>query len=173
MSPGVLGKKQVKELFDRGTISNLDSALPEPDIDGSAFDLSLGNMAWELTEGQRPTTRELEKLKTKSSQITHLKNEEGEYFQFDPGKIYLVELNQHLKLPPNINGRATGKSSVGRLDVITRLLAENNTEYDKYLYQSGNHLVSLNIQTVRVQLRFMISSSSWMPRVKLKNHQRR
>src|SRR5208283_4178675 len=33
-------------------------------------------------------------------------------------------------LPGNINGRATGKSSIGRLDVITRLLTENSTEYD-------------------------------------------
>jgi len=39
-------------------------------------------------------------------------------------------LDHYLKLPRNINGRATGKSSIGRLDVITRLLTENSTEYD-------------------------------------------
>ncbi len=50
-------------------------------------------------------------------------------------KIYLVELDCSLYLPVNINGRATGKSSIGRLDVITRLLTESSTEYD--IVESG------------------------------------
>ncbi|WP_363331029.1 2'-deoxycytidine 5'-triphosphate deaminase [Desulfonatronospira sp.] len=49
--------------------------------------------------------------------------------------MYLVELDCSLYLPENINGRATGRSSIGRLDVITRLLTDRSTEYD--IVESG------------------------------------
>src|SRR6185295_3859502 len=86
--------------------------------------------AWQLDEGQRPSTRELAKIRAKSSQIKPKDDSSGEYFLFEKKQIYLVELDHYLNLPRNINGRATGKSSIGRLDVITRLLTENSSEYD-------------------------------------------
>jgi dCTP deaminase len=72
----------------------------------------------------------LAKIKANSTKIEPEKDSFGEYFLFKSQKIYLVELDHFLKLPGNINGRATGRSSIGRLDVITRLLTENSTEYD-------------------------------------------
>ncbi len=76
------------------------------------------------------------------------------YFEFQKKSIYLVELDQHLKLPSNISGRASGKSSVGRLDVITRLIANGSREYDLVSagYEGPLHLL-LMPQTfaIRVQ----------------------
>jgi dCTP deaminase len=128
MSPGVLAKSQVERLFETGAITF--NVFDKPDIDGSSFDLHLGRTAWQLTSGGRPATRELAKLKAKSSGIHPGSDAVGEYFLFEKKQIYLVELDHHLNLPPNINGRATGKSSIGRLDVITRLLTDNSSEYD-------------------------------------------
>ncbi len=61
MSPGVLIKEQVKQLFNKEFITCRNFNMP--DIGTSAFDLRLGRSAWQLAEGQRPSTRELEKLK--------------------------------------------------------------------------------------------------------------
>ena len=128
MSPGVLAKSQIQQLFERGAITCYHAEGPE--IDASAFDLRLSTMAWQLNEGQRPSTRELAKIRAKSSQLKPRDDCSGEYFLFEKKQIYLVELDHYLNLPRNVNGRATGKSSIGRLDVITRLLTENSSEYD-------------------------------------------
>jgi dCTP deaminase len=129
MSPGVLATGQMKQLFDTDVITC--NEFPRPDIGGSAFDLSLGTRAWMIGEGQRPTTRELTKLKARSTLIQPQRDDSGEqFFRFERDVIYLVELDHYLNLPINLSGRATGKSSIGRLDVITRLLTDNSREYD-------------------------------------------
>ncbi|MBI4470502.1 MAG: 2'-deoxycytidine 5'-triphosphate deaminase [Acidobacteria bacterium] len=129
ISPGVLHAGQVELLIKTGFISSIQ--FPNLDADGSAFDLRLGKTAWRLKQAQRPATRELAKLKVNAERITPETDSGGaEYFEFERQNIYLAELDYHLNLPSNICGRATGKSSIGRLDLITRLLTENSTEYD-------------------------------------------
>jgi dCTP deaminase len=128
LSPGVLATKQIKQLVNNGAITSAKSGAL--DIGASAFDLQLGTSAWKITLAQRPATRELAKLKAQSDSLPLKSDSDGEFFLFEAKGIYLVELDHYLKLPFNVNGRATGKSSIGRLDVITRLLTDNSSEYD-------------------------------------------
>lgn len=128
ISPGVLSTAQVKALFATGRITS--QKFDAPDIDSSAFDLRLSGEAWSLCEGQRPATRELATILSQADKLPLLHDRNGDHFNFDTGKIYLVKLAQYLALPSNVSGRATGKSSIGRLDVITRLLTNNCREYD-------------------------------------------
>jgi dCTP deaminase len=130
MSPGVLTKEQIEQLLSDGMIACHHHEDLKTENDASAFDLRLSNQAWRLNEGLRPSTRELAKIQAQSSKIEPEEDPSGKYFLFEKGKIYLVELDHYLKLPSNISGRATGKSSIGRLDVITRLLTVKSTEYD-------------------------------------------
>lgn len=128
MSPGVLAVSQIKALFEDNSISPRESGPPDfGKMDGSAFDLPIGKRAWRLEQAGRPNNRELRRILDQSP--THKVDDDG-HFLFEKGNIYLVELDYDLDLPSNINGRATGKSSVGRLDVITRLLTEGCREYD-------------------------------------------
>jgi dCTP deaminase len=128
ISPGVLNQNQIEQLFKSGAITC--NQFERPDIDASAFDLRIGKTVWSLTAGERPATRELARLKATSTSSGPQQDQDGEHFLFTAKQLYLVELDNHLDLPRNINGRATGKSSIGRLDVITRLLTENSREYD-------------------------------------------
>ncbi len=116
ISPGVLAKEQIEQLFRNGMIVCHQHG--DLKIDASAFDLRLSDRAWKLNEGQRPSTRELAKIQAKSEEIKPISNSSEEdssegYFLFEKEKIYLVELDHYLKLPGNINGRATGRSSIG------------------------------------------------------------
>lgn len=128
ISPGVLSQRQLDALISDGTITS--HKYHPPETDASAFDLSLGSEAWQLPEGQRPSTREFATLTANSTKLDLLKDSRGEHFLLKKGQIYLVKLDQHLKLPLNLSGRATGKSSIGRLDIITRLLTDSSREYD-------------------------------------------
>lgn len=129
MSPGVLSRRQYELLLADGSITHPSFKDP-PDVDASAFDLKLGESAWLLQEGQRPATRERATLTRQATRIDLERDERGDHYRLEHGKIYLIELDTFLDLPPNINGRATGKSSIGRLDVITRLLTDDGDEYD-------------------------------------------
>jgi dCTP deaminase len=125
LTPGVLAKDQLGQLIDAGCIST--NTFDPPKTDASAIDLRVASKAWRLKLGERPTTRELGKIQAQSEEIGPADNG---YFEFQRGNIYLVQLDHYLKLPPNVSGRATGKSSVGRLDVITRLITSETREYD-------------------------------------------
>ena len=124
LTPGVLAKDQLSELIRRGRITT--NTFGDPEVGASAIDLRLGKRAWRVKSGLRPTTRELGKIQAESDEV----NLSGGKFHFEKGNIYLVELAHHLQLPSNISGRATGKSSIGRLDVITRLITNATREYD-------------------------------------------
>ena len=51
-------------------------------------------------------------------------------FLLEKNCIYLCELNEKLRLPKNIKGKANPKSTTGRLDIFTRIITEHGTEYD-------------------------------------------
>jgi deoxycytidine triphosphate deaminase len=149
LTPGVLAKDQVKKLILDGYITPNQFAIADNDIGPSAVDLPLGTKAWRLKNGQRPTTRELGKIQ---SQLEEIDPVDG-YFEFKRKNIYLVPLDQYLKLPANISGRATGKSTIGRLDVITRLITEKTREYDLVSagYEGSLHLLLMpQTFTIRV-----------------------
>ena len=63
-APGVLNDSQLRSLAEIGSICNLASPGGERDYDASAFDLRLGTEAWKLSDGQRPTTKELSKIQS-------------------------------------------------------------------------------------------------------------
>jgi dCTP deaminase len=127
MSPGVLCKRQLEKVLEDKLVYPFHL---KPECDSSALDLQLGNKAWKISSSLRPSTRELEKIKRESTPIEPTSDSIGDFFDFQKGTIYLVQLNEHLNLLENISGRASGKSSIGRLDVITRLLTEKSREYD-------------------------------------------
>jgi dCTP deaminase len=49
----------------------------------------------------------------------------------ETGCVYLVRLMEELALPPDISGIANPKSSTGRLDVFTRLIADGSEAFDR------------------------------------------
>jgi len=49
----------------------------------------------------------------------------------EKGCVYVIPLVEHLKLPHDIMGIANPKSSTGRLDVLTRLITDHGTAFDK------------------------------------------
>ena len=49
----------------------------------------------------------------------------------EKGCVYLVELQESLALPEGCTAVANAKSSIGRLDVLTRLITDGGTEFDR------------------------------------------
>ena len=49
----------------------------------------------------------------------------------EKGCVYLVPLVEALALPPDVSAVANAKSSTGRLDLFTRLIADRAAEFDR------------------------------------------
>ncbi len=83
-----------------------------------------------------------------------------------PGKIYLVRLQERLRLPPWLRAVASPKSSIGRIDIHVRLLNNRQERLDSFGYgYQGNLWALLISHSFRVklapsepitQLRFMV-----------------
>ena len=48
-----------------------------------------------------------------------------------PNSVYIIKLVESLNLPPDISGIANPKSTTGRLDIFTRLIAEHGDEFER------------------------------------------
>jgi dCTP deaminase len=49
----------------------------------------------------------------------------------EKGCVYLVPLEEALALPSDVSGIANAKSSTGRLDLLTRVICDGGTEFDR------------------------------------------
>jgi dCTP deaminase len=49
---------------------------------------------------------------------------------FEKGCVYIAKLMETLQLPADLSGKSNPKSSTGRLDIFTRLIADGGTEFE-------------------------------------------
>lgn len=124
--PGILIKKHLEILRKKGHISC-------GDIDSCAIDLHLSDQCWPMKGSVKLNKKE------SFSTINANRKYADELISIKSGKVlesrktYVIQLKEELKLGDlgcNIFGQATGKSSIGRLDVLTRLIVDNCEEFD-------------------------------------------
>lgn len=134
--PGVLNNDQMLELCKFGLItggSGLESAIGE-----SAIDLSLSGSAYRMTQGSvKPTGAE-----GYSFFITHNKlaedlplSEDGTVV-LESKQTYVFKLKERLNTgelkKAGVHGQATAKSTVGRVDVLARLIVDGMDTYETF-----------------------------------------
>ena len=132
--PGALSKKQLVKLCTDGFIRDAEN--PKDAADESSIDLHLTNQVYELTEGSvKPFADEqyFEALK-KCSLLKPVDSIDGS-FHLTKKKTYLVKLKERLSHElqgTKIFGQATAKSSIGRVDVLVRMIVDGMSGYDVF-----------------------------------------
>lgn len=155
--PGVLSAGQVNQLSREGYLQNVrDEA-----IGHSAVDLHLTDEGYCLPEGSvKPFgERYLPQLKNQGL-VTPLTAADG-VFTLDRQKTYLFPVNERLNLRrPDFEffGQATAKSSVGRVDVLARLIVDGMSSYEGFSPEaarsgSGEMYVEITPITFDVQVK--------------------
>ena len=126
----VLPSQNIRNLlYNKQIISN--STFENEQIQPSSVDLRLGSKAWRMRASFLPGVK-----RTVSSCISEFAMQEidlSEGYILEKGSVYLVELQESLNLPENIEGLANAKSSTGRLDLFTRLISNYCTEFDRVI----------------------------------------
>ena len=125
--PGALNRAQLVILCKKQIIKNADFSKFD---DHSSFDLHITNLGYRLAGCVKPHQD--------YDVLTLIKPFEKETITFAEGKVslekgetYIFRVKEALNLKgTHLWGQATGKSTYGRLDILTRLLTDRGNSYD-------------------------------------------
>src|ERR1700758_4101302 len=125
---GILPDRMIAAMADAGLIL---PAYPfvESQIQPASLDLRLGDVAYRVRASflpgpGTPVARRIAELKLHEFALT-----DGAVLE--TGCVYIVPLMEALNLPPDIAAITNPKSSTGRLDVFTRVIADETRGFDR------------------------------------------
>lgn len=125
---GILADREIAALFDAGRLT-APRPLDGDQIQPASLDLRLGQTAFRVRASFLPgpdhaVADKLDRLKLHEIDLSN-----GAVLE--TGCVYIVPLLESLDLPAGISASANPKSSTGRLDIFTRVMADNTQEFDK------------------------------------------
>ncbi len=125
---GILPDRDIAALFDTGALS-ASRPLDADQIQPASLDLRLGAKAYRVRASFLPGPQS-----TVSAKLDRLKLHEIDLSAgavLETGCVYIVPLLEGLALPADVSASANPKSSTGRLDIFTRVMADHGREFDK------------------------------------------
>lgn len=125
---GVLPSQAIKTLIDHAAIMADTEFLPGQ-IQPASLDLRLGHTAYRIRASFLPGAGSTVRDRLPDFAMHKIDLTDGAVLE--TGCVYLVPLMEHVALPPTISAAANAKSSTGRLDLFTRMIADNATEFDR------------------------------------------
>jgi dCTP deaminase len=149
---GILPCQAIRDLIHRGVVRAADTDSWAEQVQPASLDLRLGSRAYRVRASFLPG-----RDRTVEQQLANLKQHDfslNEGAILERGCFYVAELQEIVNLPKNLSALANPKSSTGRLDVFTRLIADGSEVFD-YVeagYQ-GKLYAEISPQTFSVKVR--------------------
>jgi len=125
---GILPAHEIEALHGAGAI-RIAAPFATGQVQPASLDLRLGSRAWRMRASflpgpERPVSARIEALALHEIDLT-----QGAVLE--TGCVYIAELMESLALPAEIAASANPKSSTGRIDVFTRVIADRAHEFDQ------------------------------------------
>jgi len=165
-APGVLNKPQMEKLLEKGfiTFGGL-----KPKIGHSSMDLSLADEAYEMLEGSvKPSPEPYSWFITKKFHLAKeiLPRPADGIYELKQKTTYVFRLQEKLEAKLRnqgvIYGQATAKSSVGRVDVLARLIVDGMNTYECFDpdgLQAGSGNMYLEITPITFNVKVKVNTS--------------
>jgi dCTP deaminase len=155
--PGALNDQQLGELIGLGFIENAGGCSP----DYSSFDLKLDDEGYEMVQGSvKPQGGGYEQFLTSEPGFARrLQFDSDQTAVLEPKKTYVFKLKERLSMKlrdSSIHGQATAKSSVGRVDVLARLIVDGMHSYEEFdtsTWKEGNGSMFLEVTPITFRVR--------------------
>ena len=125
--PGILPCQTLQTLAEAGAIGAV-TPLAAGQVQPASLDLRLAARCWRVRASFLPGPQRSVAERIQRVAMHELDLEGGEVLE--RGCVYIAELQERLRLPPGIAGRANPKSSTGRLDIFVRLLTDGGGTFD-------------------------------------------
>src|SRR4051794_10199383 len=134
---GLIPSQGIKELVARGHLRG-SVTFTEQQIQPVSIDLRLGSVAYQVRSSFLPT--ENAKVIGKVDDLKLAEIDLSAPTLLKKGQVYIIPLMEELNLPANVSAKANPKSTIGRIDVFTRLIADYGTEFDRIPRGYGGNL---------------------------------
>ncbi len=128
LKQGILPARGIADFCERGHIV-LDRPADADQIQPASLDLRLGAWAYRVRASFLPGPKLTVEEKLKQVVLHRIDLSDGAVLE--TGCVYIVPLMEHLSLPSGVSAAANPKSSTGRLDIFTRVIADRAQEFDK------------------------------------------
>ena len=149
-----LNRNQIKSLIDEKCIFS-NKSINTHQLQPASLDLTISNTCYRIKASFIPNDRPISKI---ISELMLAKIDLSKEFLLERNCIYLCEINEKLKLPKEIKGKANPKSTTGRLDIFTRIITEHGSEYDFIDYNyKGKLYLEIIPQSFSIKIKNNIS----------------
>lgn len=130
---GILPSQKIQEMLNNGEIKSLFMPIEPDQIQPASIDLRLGDYAYPIDTSFLPGAgvRVLDKMKQLDERFDDFKIDLRKGAVLETGRIYVVPLLEAINLKSEVAAFANPKSSTGRLDILTRLIADGATVFDQ------------------------------------------
>ncbi|MBM1814609.1 2'-deoxycytidine 5'-triphosphate deaminase [Pseudosulfitobacter pseudonitzschiae] len=125
---GVIPNQQIEQMIAQGALSG-DPAIIPAQIQPASLDLRLGTVAYRVRASF--LAGHGAKVADRLSEFEMHRVDLSNGAVLEKGAVYVVPLMESLALPDGIQAVANAKSSTGRLDLLTRLITDGGTEFDR------------------------------------------
>jgi len=166
--PGVLSNAQLKELCEQGHIADVEGYdKSDGPLDYSSLDLTLGHEGYWMREGSvKPFGARYEHEIKRQKLATSLEADQDGAFLLKSTHTYLFKLKEKItfKQDAHLYGQATAKSTIGRMDVLARLIVDGADQYEGFdpnalALGSGEMYLEITPMTFNVRVKPGISLS--------------
>ena len=125
---GLLARQRIASLARDGAVTAA-SPIEAGQLQPASLDLRLGVEAFRVRASFLPgrAASVADRLKSLNPERVSLA---GDGAVLEKGIVYIAPLMERLALPPGVSGAANPKSSTGRLDIFTRLIADGSDAFD-------------------------------------------
>ena len=132
---GILPYQKIGEMVANGEIAPvgiLSGILPDQ-VQPASIDLRLGEYAYPIDASFLPGKgrRVMERIAELDADFQSFGVDLGKGAVLERGRVYLVPLLESIRLKSDVAAFANPKSSTGRLDILTRLIADEATLFDQ------------------------------------------
>lgn len=127
MAQGILPRQAIAALVAAGAVA-ADDGIAADQLQPASLDLRLGAFAHRIRASFLPAAGEAIAEKVERVRLHTIDLTAGAVLE--TGCVYLVPLMERLALPPGIAASTNPKSSTGRLDIFTRVIADGAGGFD-------------------------------------------
>ena len=130
---GILPSQNIHEMLSSGEIKTMLMPLDHDQVQPASIDLRLGDYAYPVDTSFLPGKgmKVLDKMKQLDDRFADFKIDLRNGAVLEKGRVYVIPLQEAISLRSEVAAFANPKSSTGRLDILTRLIADGATSFDQ------------------------------------------
>ncbi len=131
---GILPSQKIREMLGSGEIRTTQlKQIDHDQVQPASIDLRLGDYAYPVDTSFLPGKgmRVLDKMKRLDERFDDFKIDLKDGAVLEKGRVYVIPLLEAINLRSEVAAFANPKSSTGRLDILTRLIADEATSFDQ------------------------------------------